>query len=90
MDKELLARIESKVDKLDSRLDGIDVTLAGQHVQLAEHIRRTAILEEDIKPVKTHVARIGGVLAFIGLLATGTGLVAGIIEIVKGLGKSHG
>ncbi len=90
MDKEFFARIESKVDRLDTRLDGIDVTLAGQHVQLTEHIRRTGILEDDMKPVKLHVARVGGALSFVGLLATGVGLMAGIVEIIKLIKESHG
>lgn len=50
-----------KIDKMDEKLDAVlehnrstDVTLAVQAVQLAEHIRRTNILEEELKPVKKH------------------------------------
>lgn len=56
--------------RLDERLDSVDKTLVRQEIQLAEHIRRTELLEhatsrleEDIyhelQPLKEHVARVG-------------------------------
>lgn len=54
-----------KTDKILERLNSIDIILAKQHVTLKEHIRRTEILEEAIRPSK-----------ILGLVAT----IAAIIE----------
>jgi hypothetical protein len=42
-------------DKLDERLDRIDATLIRNTVTLEEHVRRTNLLESDMKPIKRHV-----------------------------------
>lgn len=76
-------RIEAKVDKLDERLDSIDKTLAAQHVSLEEHIRRTALLESEVAPIKKHVVMVQGGLALIGGIATVAGLIVAGIEIVN-------
>jgi hypothetical protein len=65
MDDKKLDRIETKIDKLDSRLDSVDVTLAKQHESLKDHIRRTELLEQEIKPVAKHVA----IMNFLGKVA---------------------
>lgn len=51
-----------KLDKLDSRIDNIDITLVRQEAQLAEHIRRTNILEQKLEPVERHVDRVNTVI----------------------------
>lgn len=76
-------RLESKLDRLDERLDRIDVTLAAQHVSLAEHIRRTQILENHMEPVRTHVTMVKGVAKAIGLLALGGGIAQGVASILE-------
>jgi hypothetical protein len=60
---------EKKLDKIFDRLGSIDTTLVEQHAVLKEHIRRTNLLEEEIKPIKAHVARVEGVVKFILALA---------------------
>lgn len=58
--------------KIDDRLSKIDVTLAAQHESLRDHIRRTELLEEQIKPVNEHVHELKGIIKFfkfIGVLA---------------------
>jgi len=75
-DDKRLERIEDKLDKVSDHISSIDVTIAQQHLSLKEHIRRTNLLEQDMKPVKQHVIMINGVLKFIGLLATLLGLAA--------------
>jgi hypothetical protein len=66
-----------KLDKLDDRLNSVDKTLVAQHVSLNEHIRRTALLEEqaellrqELKPVQQHV-HLMNMLAKIGVALTG-------------------
>jgi archaellum component FlaC len=77
-----LDRIENKLDKVHERINSIDVTLAGQHVSLVEHIRRTTILEDQIKPIQSHVAMVSGVLKFIGIIAMIAAIGEGIAAIL--------
>ena len=65
MNDDRIVRIEDKIDKVKDTLGEINVTLASQHVSLDEHIRRTAALEKEIKPIKKHV----DIVNFIGKLA---------------------
>lgn len=51
-----LTRIEKKIDDQNERLASIDITLATQAVQLAEHIKRSDMLEAKMEPVEKHVA----------------------------------
>jgi hypothetical protein len=59
-------RLEKKIDKVFEKIASIDVTLAKQHVSIDEHIRRTNILENDIRPIKAHVNRVEGALKVLG------------------------
>ena len=72
-------KIESKIDKLDSRLDDVDKTLVKQEAQLAEHIRRTNILEKELKPVKIHVERVNGAFKLLGIVAS----ILGILKLLN-------
>ncbi len=76
-------KIDVKLDKLDSRLGSIDVTLAKQHVSLEDHIRRTDLLEQQIEPIKAHVAMVSGALKFIGILAMIAALVESLFKLFK-------
>lgn len=80
--KDSLDRLEIKVDRVLERVGAIDVTLGAQHVSLVDHIRRTALLENQMEPIKTHVTRVQGALK---LIAWAIGLVAGagIIEWIS-------
>lgn len=78
-DDKRLERIEVKLDDVSDHLSSIDITLKGQHITLKDHIRRTALLEQDLRPIKKHVYMVQGALAFITLLAT----VAGIIMVFR-------
>lgn len=79
---EKLDKMDHKLDKLDNRVDNVDVTLAKQEVSLSEHIRRTALLEEDVRPIKKHVNNVQGALKLLGLIS----LLAGIAAVLKELG----
>lgn len=62
-------RILDKLDEMDKRIDNIDITLAKQHVSLEEHIKRTNLLEEQLKPVNKHVDMVNGALKLLGFIA---------------------
>jgi len=79
MDDKRLDRIEDKVDTIVDKIGSIDATLAAQHVSLKEHIRRTALLEAEIKPVKRHVDMVNGALKLLGLIS----LLLGIYEAFR-------
>ncbi len=72
-----LDRIEDKITVVDQRINSIDITLAAQHSQLVEHIKRTAILERELKPVNKHVQQMQGAGKLLGLLALIASIVAG-------------
>lgn len=65
--------------KLDSRIDDLTLISARHDENLKEHMRRTEILESELRPVKTHINMVQGVGAFIATLA----LLATIYMVVK-------
>jgi len=69
MDEKRLERIEIKVDDINDHLGQINVTLAAQHESLKSHIRRTAIIEDELKPIRRHVYMINGGLILLAALA---------------------
>lgn len=79
----MLLRMEDKIDKLDARLDSIDVTLAKQHEQLSIHIKRSDLLEQQVEPLKTHVATVSGALKLLGSLALISGIAECVIQILS-------
>ena len=62
------SRLENKVDKILEHVGAIDVTLGMQQVSLDEHIRRTALLESEMKPVKKHIHMMQGAIKLIAAL----------------------
>lgn len=77
MSDDKLTRIEDKIDLLAERLNSVDKTLVKQHEQLAYHIRRTDLLEAEVKPISEHVSFIRVTVRIVGILA----LVAGVIRL---------
>lgn len=71
--------IHDLLAKIDARLDDMHEIQIKQEASLSEHIRRTALLEEQMEPVRKHVHMVQGVGAFLGLLA----LVATILAVFK-------
>lgn len=61
-----------------NQISAINVTLAGQKVILEEHVRRTNLLEAQMKPLEAHMNMMNGALKLIGAAST----IAGIIELV--------
>ena len=81
-DNKLMDMLIKKLDTLDSRLDNIDVTLAKQHVQLAEHIRRTNLIEDSMKPIEIHVAKVTSGLALAVKLLSVASTILGIAAVI--------
>lgn len=77
-----LTRIENKIDRISDRIGSIDVTLAAQHESLSDHIRRTELLEETVKPLVRHDAMMQGALKVIGILALGGTIIEGLIALL--------
>ena len=65
-----LDKIDIKLEKIDERIDSIDKHLAVYNSQLRFHIKRTDMLEEELKPLKSSLIKAQGAIMFIGLLAT--------------------
>lgn len=82
-----LIRIEDKIDKVMEHVSSLDITSAKQQISLDYHIKRTDILENDIKPIKKHVERIHGALKFIGLVALLGGVVETVIQLLTYIKK---
>lgn len=82
-DDKRLERIEAKLDDVSDHIAAIDVTLGQQHVSLREHIRRTAILESEIQPIKRHVQIIEGFFKIVGAIVLFLGAVATIFEVAR-------
>lgn len=64
---------EMRLDEIERTLHAIDKTLAVNTEHLAEHMRRTAIIEKELQPVVKHVEQMRGaakLLALLALLAT--------------------
>jgi archaellum component FlaC len=70
MNGAFMNRIEEKLDKIDERIDNIDKHLAVYNSELKFHIKRTDLLEQELKPIKSSLVKAQGALCFIGILAT--------------------
>jgi len=60
---ETIARIEDKLDKIAERQGEMAALLAVQAEQLKEHMRRTALLEEALGPIRDQVKLWKGIIA---------------------------
>lgn len=78
-DDKRLERVEDKVDQIATDISAINVTLSSQHTSLKEHIRRTNLLEAELKPIKTRQDMLLGALK---LLASAGAIVA-LIEAIR-------
>lgn len=85
-------RLFEKLDQLDARLDSIDKTVAVQTQQLAEHMRRTELLEGTVvrlasesDTVKATVVKyntwVNVITKVIAILAGAASLIFSVIKI---------
>jgi len=81
MDEFTSKRLVKDVDQIKRSLANVDKTLALQHVSLAEHIRRTTLLEQKLEPVEKHVEQVRGVFKFIGWLLAALGVLAAYLAL---------
>lgn len=65
-----MKRLEDKIDKIIESQNEMNETLVRQEENLKEHMRRTELLEQEVKPIVKHVAMVKGAGIFIGLAAT--------------------
>lgn len=77
-----------QMDKIADDISTIKTDIALIKNDLGHHIKRTdlaersiELLREEIVPVKTHVARVDGILRFIGLVGIVVGIGSGIYKI---------
>lgn len=82
-EKELLREMSKAIENIDSSVDSINITLAKQEVSLNEHIRRTTLLEQELKPIQQHVNRVNALMLLLGGILAVVGAVKGIIEIIQ-------
>lgn len=69
--------LETRLTAVENTLHSIDKTLAINTEHLAVHIKRTAILEQELRPVSKHVQQMQGAAKLLGILA----LIATIASI---------
>lgn len=68
-------RLIRVLEKMEERLDNLDTTMVKNTLSLEEHVKRTNLLEEQIKPIKKHVDMVNAG-AKIASAITGAALVA--------------
>ena len=67
---EKLDRLDERLDSVDQRLASIDSTLVKNTVLLDEHIRRTNLLESELRPIKKHVEFINHIAKINSIVGT--------------------
>ena len=72
-------RIEDKLDKVVETIGEIKVTLGAQHITLEEHMRRTELLENEIKPLQKQHTIINFCAKILTMLF-GSAIVVAIIK----------
>ena len=65
-----MKKLEEKIDRIIESQSEMNETLIRQEENLKEHMRRTAMLEEEVKPIVKHVAMVKGAGILVGVLAT--------------------
>jgi hypothetical protein len=90
MDADFRTWLSERLDRVDARLGNIDITLARHDENLAEHMRRTDLLEqrdreiaETLQPIKQHVDRVKFVGIIIAAVMSVVGLAVGVASYFK-------
>lgn len=86
-------RVEGKVDKIAEDITDIKVIMAKNTHSLEEHMRRTALLEqqvqrldEDIEPIKIHVAVVSKITALLPYIGKSLVGILTVLATLKALG----
>ena len=72
--------MDGKLDKIDSRLDKVEVNQAVMNQDLKYHIKRTNILENDLKPIYSKYQQFKGIAKFISGVASACAIIEAIIH----------
>lgn len=75
-----MKRLEDKIDKIIQTQIEMNETLIRQEENLKEHMKRTAILEEEVKPIVKHVAMVQGAGVLGAVLATAASIWKGFFS----------
>lgn len=78
-----MTTMEDKLDKIVDTLGQQAITLERLTVTVEDHVRRTNLLEEDIKPVKRHVFMVEGALKLMGLIGILAAIAEGIATVMR-------
>ena len=88
-DKEFAERVFNKQDEIFKELTEVRVILAKQEESLHYHIYRTDQnelsineLKKSLDPIAKHLAFVQGFIKLMGILATGVGMVLGIMKLL--------
>lgn len=83
--KYILSAIDKKIDRIDNKLEKMEVIQDKQEANLAEHLYRTELAEEniemlrgDIKPLEKHAYMINGGLKVLGAVS----LIASLVKLL--------
>lgn len=79
---EFMQMLSDKLDRLDDRLDIMSNTSVRQAASLDEHMRRTELIEHELKPIKSHVAMVGAIAKIVSILGVLIGLALGIKSLI--------
>jgi hypothetical protein len=71
--------LEQRLDQITTTLHAIDKTLAINTEHLAEHMRRTEIIEKDLVPVVKHVNKMQGAFGLLILLSIIATIASGFL-----------
>jgi chromosome segregation ATPase len=80
--EEKIDKVDEKVDKLNEKLASIDKTLAINTESLVEHMRRTNLIEAELKPVSKHVVLMESAFKVVGVIGSILVFFAGILKIL--------
>ena len=73
----------NKLDRILENVAEINTTLKFQAKQLEEHIKRTNILEERVKPIEEHVVFIQKLIKLAtAIIPLSGGLITGILKLL--------
>lgn len=72
--RERLESLDMKLDKANAKLTDISIIQSSQAKDLENHIKRTDLLEDMVKPVHSLYQQIKGVIKFLAILTSLGGL----------------
>lgn len=79
--EEKVEKLDEKLDKVSERLNSIDITLAVNTESLVEHIKRTNLLEAELKPVSKHVIMMETGFKIVGIICSVLAFLAGVVKV---------